>query len=136
MRAALLILLSISLALAPTLFNLVFDFIIATALAQHPHCGVKIPYRLIGELVGNSKKMTGNALIQDLEYADDMGIASDSTDALEEVLRSMNDVCSGVDLSMSSKKTKILAAHAQPLHQNPNEEPVQVVEDFQYILAA
>ena len=35
--------------------------------------------------------MRSDFLIQDLEYADDMVIVNDSMDALEEVLRSMND---------------------------------------------
>ena len=50
-------------------------------------------------------------LIQDLEYADDMVIMSDSVDSLEEVLRSMTDICSSVGLSISSKKTKKMVVH-------------------------
>ena len=38
-----------------------------------------------------------------------MAMVRDFMDALEEVLQSINDVCSGVGLSISSKKTKILA---------------------------
>ena len=64
-------------ALAPTLFSLFFDSIIATALVRHPNCGVKILYNLGDELVGSRKKMRSNVLIQDLEYADDMVIVSD-----------------------------------------------------------
>ena len=52
--------------------------------------------------------MRSDVLIQDLEYADDMVIVSDSMDILEEVLWSVNDICSGAGLSISSKKTKIL----------------------------
>ena len=55
--------------------------------------------------------MRGNVLVLDLEYAGDMTIVSDSMDTKEEVLWSMNDVCSGVCLLISSKKTKILAIH-------------------------
>ena len=83
--------------------------------------------------------MRSNALIQELEYADHMAIVSDSIDALEEVLQSMNDVCSGVGLSISSKKTKILAirpstsfgAPPRPVQLNLNEQPVEVLEKFQ-----
>ena len=53
--------------------------------------------------------MRGGVLIQDLEYADDMALISNSMDALEKVLRSLDAVCSSVGLSISSKKTKILA---------------------------
>ena len=95
--------------LAPTLFNLFFDAIIVTALARHPHCGVKILYNLGDELVGSRKRMRGNVLIQDLEYPDDMVIiVSDSMDALDEVLRSMNVVCSSVGLSISSEENEDL----------------------------
>ena len=120
--------------LAPTLFNLFSDAIIATALLRHPNCGVKILYNLGDELVGSRKKMRRDVLIQDLEYADDMVIVSDSMDALEEVLRSVNSVCSGAGLSISTKKTKILAIRPstsfgippRPVQLNQNEEPVEV----------
>ena len=36
--------------LAPTLFNLFFDSVIAATLAQHPHCGVRVLYNLGDEL--------------------------------------------------------------------------------------
>ena len=58
--------------------------------------------------------MRGSVLIQDLEYADDMALVSDPMDTLEEVLRSLDSVCSGVGLSISSKKTKILAVLPSP----------------------
>ena len=85
--------------------------------------------------------MRGSTLIQDLEYADDMALVSDSMDALEEVLRSLDAVCSGIGLSISSKKTMILAvqpsnslcAHPRPVHLKPGEEPVAIVEEFQYL---
>ena len=47
--------------------------------------------------------------IQDLEYADDMTLVSDSMDVLEEVLRTLHTTCSGMGLSISCKKSKILA---------------------------
>ena len=53
--------------------------------------------------------MRSSVLVQDLEYADDRALVSDSMDALEEVLRALDAVCSGLGLSISSKKTKILA---------------------------
>ena len=127
--------------LAPTLFNLLFDAVMTSTLIRHPDCGVKLLYNLGDELVGSRRKMRGSVLIQDLEYADDMALVSNSMDALEEVLRSLDFVCSGVGLSISSKKTKILAilpstSHvAQPrsVQLKPEEEPVAVVEEFDYL---
>ena len=127
--------------LAPTLFNLFFDSVIASTLAQYPHCGVRMLYHLGDELVGSRKIMKGSVLIQDLEYADDMALVSDSMDALEEVLRSLDAVCSGVGLSISSKKSKILAicpsislgAMPRAVQLSLEEEPVAVVEEFEYL---
>ena len=98
-------------------------------------------YNLGDELVGSRKKMRGSIFLQDLEYADDMALVSDSMDALEEVLRSLIAVCSGVGLSISSKKTKILMIHpstslsVQPraVQLKPDEDPVAVVEEFEYL---
>ena len=58
--------------LAPTLFNLFFDSVIASTLAQYPQFRIRMLYHLGDELVGSRKIMRGSALIQDLEYADDM----------------------------------------------------------------
>ena len=44
--------------------------------------------------------MRSSVLIQDVEYADDTAFVNDSMDALEEVLRTLDAVCSGVGLSM------------------------------------
>ena len=41
--------------LAPTLFNLFFDAIIATALARHPHFSVRILHNFGDDLVGSRK---------------------------------------------------------------------------------
>ena len=124
--------------LATTLFNLFFESVIASTLAQYPHCGVRMLYHIGDELVGSRKIMRSSVLIQDLEYANDMALVSDSMDALEEALRSLDAVCSGVGLSISSKKTKIhaicpsisLGAPPGVVHLNSKEEPVAVVEQL------
>ena len=58
--------------LAPALFNLFFDAVIAATLLAHPGAGVRTLYDLDGPLVGNRKKMRRGASIRDLEYADDL----------------------------------------------------------------
>ena len=85
--------------------------------------------------------MRGSALVQSLEYADDAVLVSDSMDSLEEVLRSLDAICSGVGLSISFKKTKILAvcpsttlgSQPRPVHLKQDEEPVAVVDKFKYL---
>ena len=47
--------------------------------------------------------------MQDLEYADDMVLISDSMGLLEEILQTLHTLCSGTGLSINTKKTKILA---------------------------
>ena len=62
--------------------------------------------------------MSRELLLHDLEYADDMALISDSMDMLEEVLRAMEVSCSEMGLTISSKKTKILAV--RPVAGLPN----------------
>ena len=59
--------------------------------------------------MGSRKKKREEVSIQELEYADDMTLVSDAMDVLEEVLRTVHTICAGMGLSISSKKSKILA---------------------------
>ena len=110
-------------------------------LVRHPQNGIRMLYNLDDVLVGSRRKMRGSVLIQDLEYADDMALVSDSMGTLEDVLRSLDSACSGVGLSISSKKTKILAVlpspypcpPPHPVSLKPGEQPVAVVEEFEYL---
>ena len=104
--------------LALTLFNFFFDTVIAMAMARHPGCGLKVLYNQEAELVGSRRKMSRELPLHDLEYADDMALISDSMDMLEKVLRAMEVSCSEMGLTISSKKTKILAVHSasRPSH--------------------
>ena len=64
--------------LAPVLFNLFFDAVIAATLSHHKDSGFKVLYNIGDPLVGSRKKMKNEVDINDLEYADDMAIISDS----------------------------------------------------------
>ena len=127
--------------LAPILFNLFLDAITAATLSQHAGSGVKMLFNRGDSLVGSRKKMREEVSIQDLEYADDMTLVSDSMDVLEEVLRTLHTTCSGMGLSISCKKSKILAVcptnstSMQPraVRLCSDEVPVAVVEDFEYL---
>ena len=76
-------------------------------------------YNLDRELVGSRRKFRNKVQIQDLEYAGDMALHS-SMAALEEVLKSLDDLCTGVGLSISSKKTKVLAIRPSAPPQYPS----------------
>ena len=80
--------------LAPTLFNLFFDAVISMALERHTGYGVKVLYNQEAELVESRKKMSSELILQDLEYADDMALISDSMDLLEELMQAMEVSCS------------------------------------------
>jgi hypothetical protein len=94
---------------APVLFNLLYDAIIAATLSHHKDSGCKVLYNIGDLLVGSKKKMKNEVDINDLEYADDIAIISDSMDTLEEIKGTLHAVCSGMGLSTSTRKTKILA---------------------------
>ena len=90
---------------APTLYNLFFDAIIATALAQHPCFGVKIIYNFWwwffveqeeDESFSNVGSRTWSMLMTWLLF--------DSMAVLDEAQRSVNDGCSVLGVSIDTKK--------------------------------
>ena len=83
------------------------------------------------------RKRKKKVTIQDLEYADDMTLMSDSMEVLEEILRTLHTICSGMGLSIISKKSIILGvcpsnSTSTAVQQKPGEEPMVVLEVFQY----
>ena len=108
--------------LAPVLFNLFFDTVIAVAQLAHPSSGVRMLFNLDGPLVGGRKKMRREVIIRDLEYADDMALVSNSMDTLEEILRTLDASCLGMGLTISSERPRswLCALPAQAAH-HPNQ---------------
>ena len=82
--------------LAPVLFNLFFDAVIAATLSEHPGAGMRMLYNPEGPLVWSRRKYGGEGNVQDLEYADDMALVRDSMEALEEMLRALNGLSVGI----------------------------------------
>ena len=127
--------------LAPVLFNLFLDAVIAATISKHPRSGIRMLYDLDGPLVGNRKKMRRSVSVRDLEYADDMALVCDSMDALEEILRALDASCLGMGLAINPKKTKIMVVHPtssssttlRPVLVGAGREPIEVVEDFEYL---
>ena len=124
--------------LAPTLFNLFFDAVICMAMQKHPEHGLTVLYHPEAELVGSRKQMNCQTVISDLEYADDMCLISDSMDKLEEMLVELDESCNEMGLTISTRKTKIMAVEEQ--QQAPRQvqlrvadDPVNVVEEFEYL---
>lgn len=76
-----------------------------------------------------------------LEYADDMCLISDSMDKLEMMLQDMNEACSKMGLTISTKKMKLMGFVLPSFgaHQVPRlmqlllmSDPVSVISDFKY----
>ena len=124
--------------LAPTLFNLFFDAVICMAMQKHPEHGLTVLYHPEAELVGSRKRMNCQTVISDLEYADDICLISDSMDKLEEMLVELDESCNEMGLTITTRKTKIMAVEEQ--QQAPRQvqlrvadDPVNVVEEFEYL---
>ena len=90
-------------------------------------------------MAGNRKQINCQTLIPDLEYADDMCLISDSMDELEEMLSDLDESCNEMGLTISTRKTNLMAV-AQDQKQSSRQvqlqladEPVDVVEEFEYL---
>ena len=127
--------------LGPTLFNLYFDAVTDMAVSKHPRHGVKMWFNTDAMLVGSRKKMK---VCVDLEYAYDMCLISDNMDELEMMLQDMNESCSEMGLTISTKKSNIMAVLPSLGADNPQQlprpvqiqllsDPVSVVSDFEYL---
>ena len=128
--------------LAPTLFNLFFDAVTRMALNSMPTHGVNIEYNTEASLVGNRRKLSSRRLLQDLLYADDMALMADTEVQLKELLVRLDGVCTHMGLSVSVKKTEILAVQPLPgatpptpvqLRQTGEHREVKVVHHFEYL---
>ena len=126
--------------LAPTLFNLYFDVTICMTLENYqPKVrGVKVAYLDGAKWVGNRRKH--EAIISDLEYADDMALVAESWDDLKAMLDDVSIRCRDLGLTISCSKTKTLAVLPSdlypkpvPINLFPDDEPVEVVSNFQYL---
>ena len=128
--------------LAPTLFNLYFDVVIRMALenGQPKGRGVRVAYIHSAKLVGNCRKLQHEAIISDLEYADDMALVAESWDDLKSMLDNVSMQCRDLGLIFSCSKIKTLAVLPSDLYPKPvpidlfpDDDPVEVVSIFQYL---
>ena len=112
--------------LAPTLFNLFLDTVICMALRKHPANGLTVLFNPEADLVGCRKQMQHRTQIPDLDYADNMCLVSDSMNKLEELLMDMDESCSEMGLTISARKTMIMAVLPTPQAGQQHEQPRQV----------
>ena len=128
--------------LAPTLFNLYYDVAICMALenSQPKGKGVRVAYLQGAKLVGNRRKLQHEAIISDLEYADDMALVTESWDDLKSILDDVSIWRRDLGLTISCSKTKTLSVLPSdiypkpvPINLFPYDDPVVVVSNFQYV---
>ena len=107
--------------LTPTVFNLYFDVAIHMALENGKLKGrsVKAAYFHGVKLVGNRRKLQHEAIISDLEYADDIALVAVSWDDLKSMLDDMSIRCRDLGLTISCGKTKTLAVLPLNIYPKP-----------------
>ena len=128
--------------LAPTPFNLYFDVAIRMALenGQPKGRGVRVAYLHGAKLVDNHRKLQHEAIIFNLEYADNMALEAESWDDLKSMLDDVSTRCRDIGLTISCRNTKTLAVLPSnlslklvPINLFPDDHPVEVVSNFQYL---
>ena len=128
--------------LAPTLFNLYFDVAICMALenGQPKGRGVRVAYLHGAKLVDNCRKLQHEAIIFNLEYADNMALEAESWDDLKSMLDDMSTQFRYLGLTISCSNTKTLAVLPSkfylklvPINLFPDDHPVEEVSNFQYL---
>ena len=95
--------------LAPTLFNLFLDAVLSKTFSMVPDQGVQLVYHPEAKLIGDRRKPTHSLSLSDLEYADDICLASESRSSLEQMLLALDKNCAEMGLSINARKTKIMS---------------------------
>ena len=99
--------------MAPVLFNLFFDVVTKLALQKHQQKhqqkGISLLYHLDEQkLVGGHRKFINELLLNNLMYADDIALLTDSKSDLEDMLRSFDSTCPALGLTVSTSETKLM----------------------------
>ena len=85
----------------------------------------------------NRRKLQHEAIISDLEYADDTTLVTESWDDLKSMLDDVSLHCRDLGLMISCSKTTVLPSelYPKPVSVNlfPDHDPVEVVSNFQYL---
>lgn len=123
--------------LAPTLFGIFFSMLLHYAFADCSE-GVYIRTRSDGKLFNiarlRAKTKTLKVLIRELLFADDAALASHSEAGLQRLVDKLSHACKEFGLTISLKKTNILAQDAEtPPVITINNTELEVVDSFTYL---
>ena len=105
--------------LAPDLFNIVLDTIVRQLLPQLRKLGVKIAYKIDGQLM-HSRNPDAEELMWILLYADDISLVCDDIKSLRAAVTLMDVTFVQWGLTISTKKTKVLVVGKDAAEQSPN----------------
>ena len=124
--------------LAPELFNLYLDTSVRALLPALRSLGVKISYKIDGQL-RECKKPTHDELVWILMYADDICLIADDLENLRQAITAMDAAFLTYGLTVSTQKTKVLVVGREAEVRAANLQipicgaELEVVTEFQYL---
>ena len=123
--------------IAPTLFNLYFNLVIAEWRRRCGCFGAEVLYKCAGKLVGERTRRPLKTTVTELQFADDAALVGISREEIERAARVLDEVTSEWGLTVSLPKTKLLVVGAsveedlQPI--SIRDEFIEVVSEFRYL---
>ena len=94
--------------LAPTLFILLFSFVLRNAHKDIPDFGVDIKHKLDGKLFNLKAKSIPPTRLDEFLYADDAALATKTCESLQEGVTALNNSCVSWGLTISKPKTEVM----------------------------
>ena len=123
--------------LAPTLFGIFFSLLLQHAYTSS-NDGIFLRTRSDGKLLNlarlRAKTRTRRVLIRELLFADDAALASHTEEGLQGLVDAFSDACKEFSLTISLKKTQILAQNVpSPPSISIDGHALDLVENFTYL---
>jgi hypothetical protein len=127
--------------MSPTLFNTYFDFVTRLVAAQCSEAGVqgvKVAFRINGQLVSAPERGDLTMFVLMLLYADDLALTAGSAEALETALRTLEATAGEWGMQLNYGKTVVVRTGARAEEQPPAElqltgGAVKVDTQFRYL---
>lgn len=112
--------------IAPTLFNLYFNFVIELWYKRSQLFGVEVHYQCGGRLVGKRTWRPLKTTANELQFADDVALVGLSSEEIERAAQTLDKVASEWGLTLSLPKTKLLVAG---MWGEDNPQPITIRRD-------
>ena len=122
--------------LAPTLFGIFFSVVLRHAFGTSTE-GIYLRTRSDGRLFNlarlKAKSKTREELIRDMLFADDAAVCAHSDEQLQILMDRFSRACDDFSLTISLKKTQVMAQEADPPNISINNYTLEVVHQFVYL---